>query len=77
MKSSLLSFLLIISVSFFTCNIVSAQKQKISKIEAGIQFIENDWEQALKTAKDQNKLVDDKNNKEYKNFLTNKKAKKI
>jgi thioredoxin 1 len=57
MKSSLLSFLLIASVSFFTSNIVSAQKQKVTKTDAGIQFIENDWSLALKNAKDQNKLV--------------------
>ena len=54
---SFVSFLLITSISFLACHNVSAQKQKVNKAEAGIQFIENDWKLALKNAKDQNKLV--------------------
>ena len=57
MKLPVLSFLLISALFFFTCDVASAQKQKAAKPEAGIQFIENDWSQALKNAKDQNKLV--------------------
>lgn len=39
-------------------NTLSAQKNKTTiKAEAGIKFIEDDWQLALKTAKDENKLV--------------------
>jgi len=54
---SIVSFLLLITFSFFVCLSASAQKQKLTKTEAGIHFIENDWSLALKTAKNENKLV--------------------
>jgi thioredoxin len=49
-------------LSFASCQVSStAQEKPVAKTEetkkAGIHFIEDDWSQALKTAKDQNKLV--------------------
>ena len=45
-----------------TCQVSSASKDTViitadTKTKPGIQFIEEDWEQALKTAKDKEKLI--------------------
>src|SRR5436305_1856241 len=58
----ILFFIIVSSVFFTSCHVSSTSKQKpVAKIEqtktAGIHFIEDDWGYALKTAKDENKLV--------------------
>lgn len=59
MKLSTIYFLMLVFIPLFAChNTSSAQKNKtIVKAETGIKFIEDDWQLALKTAKDENKLV--------------------
>jgi thioredoxin 1 len=58
-----IQFLIIVSfISFASCHVSSTSKEKpVVKTEEpktrGIHFIEDDWSQALKTAKDENKLV--------------------
>jgi len=55
-------FILLI-IPFLSCHVSSTSKEKpvvenaAIKSEAGIHFIEDDWNLALKTAHDQNKLV--------------------
>jgi thioredoxin len=59
LKFTILTAVFIVTVS---CEVSSASKTNATtatdiKPKPGIQFIEEDWEQALKVAKDKNKLV--------------------
>jgi len=54
--------IIVVPVSVASCHVSSTSKQKpVAKTElvktAGIHFIEDDWSYALKTARDENKLV--------------------
>lgn len=49
-------FVLLLLIFINSCN-VSSQTKHSSPVNAGVQFIEDDWNTALKKAKDQNKLV--------------------
>lgn len=57
-----LNVLTIVFIIVASCQISSASKTNITtatieKPKTGINFIEEDWQQALKTAKDKNKLI--------------------
>ncbi len=52
------SIFVLLIFSCLSCHVSSASKEKtVVQSEPGIHFIENDWPTALKTAKNENKLV--------------------
>jgi thiol:disulfide interchange protein len=63
MNHSKLYIFALLIIPFLSCHVSSTSKEKpvvenvAIKTEPGIHFIENDWDLALKTAHDQNKLV--------------------